>query len=160
MMIRRSKIIGRTTWLIFLCSPIPWFLLHYRPPRAYALIRYAGKTLIVRNWFGSGKWSFPGGGVHKGEDSKVGACREVFEEVGLVLSPKDIKFLVKGFTRFIFSGKKYVIYETTLVAKPDVKLDSELNGFAWVNNEEIKSYRLTNEAMVALAKDPTPSNLL
>ncbi len=98
--------------------------------------------------------------MHKGEDSKVGACREVFEEVGLVLSPKDIKFLVKGFTRFIFSGKKYVIYETTLVAKPDVKLDSELNGFAWVNNEEIKSYRLTNEAMVALAKDPTPSNLL
>lgn len=157
---RRSKILGRIGWLIIMCSPLPSFLSRHRPPRAYVLIKHDGKILLVQNWLGSGKWSFPGGGVHKGEDSKAGACREVFEEVGLSLTLGDIKFKVKGFTKYIFTGKKFVVYEATLAEKPMIKLDPELNGFQWVSMAEIKNYRLTNEVAVALGKGLTPLNLL
>jgi len=116
------------------------------------LIKHDDKILLVRNWFGSGKWSFPGGGVHKNEDSKVGACREVFEEIGLKIAPDDIKFIKSGFTRYIFSGKKFVVFESTLKKKPEIKLDSELNGFVWVGSAIVKNYPVTDEVEVALAR--------
>lgn len=124
------------------------------------LIKHEGKILLVQNWLGSGKWSFPGGGVHECEDSKAGACREVFEEIGLTIAPNDIKFLVKGITKYVFAGKKFVVYEATHTKKPEIKLDAELNGFRWVDSAEIENYRLTNEAAVALGKGSTPLNLL
>jgi 8-oxo-dGTP pyrophosphatase MutT (NUDIX family) len=53
------------------------------------------KLVVVRAWLGDGKWSLPGGGVHKGETSKDCVIRELEEETYLKLTPAGINFLSK-----------------------------------------------------------------
>lgn len=146
---RKNKTLGHIIYI--LTKPLQWTMLHRWPPRAYVQIEYKNNILLVRNWLGSGKWSYPGGGVHRHENSKDGACREVLEEIGLVLNPKDIQLLASGFTKYFLGGKKFVIYKVTLVNKPEIKITSELNGYFWATRDEIKNYRITNEVGVALA---------
>lgn len=116
-------------------------------------IEYEDKILLVRNCLGSGKWSLPGGGVHLHEASKAGACREVFEEIGLALNPVDLSHLTDGFTKYLFGGKRFVIYKTRLKNKPNINHGPELTGFVWLNGSELKNYELTNAARVALDKN-------
>lgn len=132
-------------------SPASWFL-RFWPPRAYVKINYDNKVLLVQNWLGSGKWSFPGGGVHLGEESKSGACREVLEEIGLELTPSDLKLLTSGYSKYLFGGKKFVVYETTLKDQPNIAHGTELTDVAWVRASEMKNYDLTNAVQVVLAK--------
>lgn len=149
---RRYKILGRIIWFIFKRTPITWALMRFWPPRAYVKIEYKGKILLVQNWLGSGKWSFPGGGVHRGEDAKVGACREVFEETHITLNPESLKFLTRGIVKYVFGGKKFVVYEASLSAKPKIAIDSELNGYVWADITETGKYSLTTVVKEALVK--------
>lgn len=41
-----------------------------------------GRLLLVRHSYGPKVWSFPGGGLRKGEDPAVAAAREFSEELG------------------------------------------------------------------------------
>jgi 8-oxo-dGTP pyrophosphatase MutT (NUDIX family) len=50
-----------------------------------------GNILLVRTWFGKQRWSFPGGGIAKGESPETAALREVREETGLILRVDDLK---------------------------------------------------------------------
>ena len=61
--------------------------------RVIILDRSHGEILIIKNWFSSGSYQFPGGGLKKGEIPAVGAAREVREELGIKLKPSDIKHL-------------------------------------------------------------------
>jgi len=56
-------------------------------PRTRVIIRSGGKILAVKGWLGNGKWSLPGGGLHRHEEPLAGAIREVREETGLSLDP-------------------------------------------------------------------------
>lgn len=61
--------------------------------RVIILDRESKETLIIKNWFSSGSYQFPGGGLKKGESYSVGAAREVREELGIKLKPSDIEHL-------------------------------------------------------------------
>ena len=154
---RKYKILGHVVY--FLSKPIQWFFLKHRPPRAYVQIEHKSQILLVRNWLGSGKWSYPGGGVHKNEDPKVGACRELFEEISLKVKPDDLEKVTSGLTRYIIGGKRFIIYKLTLDTKPTIIIDSELTGFMWVDSREMENFKITNEVKVAQAESK-PSNLL
>jgi 8-oxo-dGTP pyrophosphatase MutT (NUDIX family) len=41
----------------------------------------------------NGKWTAPGGHLERGEDPLDGAVRELFEESGIKVDPKDLKFI-------------------------------------------------------------------
>lgn len=84
------------------------------------------------------------------EEIKDGARREVFEETGIKLKSSDMKFLTKGFTKYLFSGKKFIIYGVAMDDKPSVKLDSELTDFAWVPPDQISKYKTTNEVKASI----------
>ncbi len=71
---------------------------------------------------GEGTWTMPGGKLDFGEDLKKGALREVLEETGLKLKPKDLKlisvsndrvsdahFITLGFLCENFQGEPKVI---------------------------------------------------
>ena len=50
-----------------------------------------GRVLLVRHSYGSGRWMLPGGGVARGEEPLVAACRELAEETRCaLLDPREI----------------------------------------------------------------------
>lgn len=93
--------------------------------------------------------------MHRNEDPKDGACREVLEEIGLELQPNDIEKLTSGFTKYFFGGKRFVIYRLVLKHKPEICLTPELNGYFWVTRGEINDYKITNEVVASLAASST-----
>ncbi len=61
--------------------------------RVRIVLIHQGKVLLVRNWYNSGQWQLPGGGIRDGETAKQAALREVTEEVGIDISADDIQQL-------------------------------------------------------------------
>ncbi len=62
-------------------------LLAPRTVRARVVIYdFNGRVLLIRNRFGSRRWTLPGGGIKRSESPKQAAIREVREELGLNLS--------------------------------------------------------------------------
>jgi 8-oxo-dGTP pyrophosphatase MutT (NUDIX family) len=59
-------------------------------PRTRMIIRSGGRVVTVKSWLGNGKWSLPGGGLHRHEDPLQGVIREVHEETGLQISPLQV----------------------------------------------------------------------
>ena len=59
--------------------------------RATALVVNDGKLLLVRER-GAKRWSLPGGGMKKGEEPAVAACRELDEETRLTVLDATLLF--------------------------------------------------------------------
>lgn len=57
------------------------------------IIEHAGQWLLIKNSYGGDTWTFPGGGIDKGESPTDAAVREVKEEVGFVLDSGVMKEL-------------------------------------------------------------------
>lgn len=118
----------RRLWLftgnvIAFCGwPVLYFYL--RTGKRTRIVLVADESiLVVKGWLGSTKWSLPGGGLHKNEDPTTGACRELYEETGLSITPHKLK-LVGEFTanqrglRFRYYG--FVVH-VNLKTKPVCK---------------------------------------
>jgi len=50
----------------------------------------AGRVLLVRHAYGLRTWSFPGGGIRRGEDPALTAQREFAEELGCALDRTEL----------------------------------------------------------------------
>jgi 8-oxo-dGTP pyrophosphatase MutT (NUDIX family) len=48
------------------------------------------ELLLVRNWAGAQQWGLPGGGVERKETPDDAAKRELYEEIGVKVSRKDL----------------------------------------------------------------------
>ncbi|HZU62836.1 MAG TPA: (deoxy)nucleoside triphosphate pyrophosphohydrolase [Novosphingobium sp.] len=60
---------------------------------AVALLRAEGQVLMQQRPPGkahAGLWEFPGGKLEAGESAEIAACREIAEELGVVLRPADL----------------------------------------------------------------------
>jgi len=62
-----------------------WFVFRPNTFGVKCVIQYEGRWLMIRNSYGKGHWTFPGGAVDRGEDPADAAIREVREEVGIAL---------------------------------------------------------------------------
>lgn len=69
---------------------------------AYGILVKDGKLLLVQDK-NSKTWEFPGGGLEKGESKEEGLVREFFEETGLNIDKKSIKFF-KYFQDYFYSA--------------------------------------------------------
>ncbi|MCA9332613.1 NUDIX hydrolase [Candidatus Saccharibacteria bacterium] len=106
--------------------------------RTRVIVSHNDRVLVVKNLIGDGKWSLPGGGVHKGEDSRVGACRELLEETGITIEPSQLEMI--GQASANLSGLKFTYdqYFVELRQKPEIKKQAlELTGIAWVKLESL-----------------------
>lgn len=112
----------------------------YASKRTRIIIIYKGEVLLVKSWLGPGQWKLPGGGLHLGEDTIMGALREVEEETGIQLDPKEIKFLEKR--RISESGlsSKLIIYTIELLKRPTLRPQKlELVDAKWLQIKDVLS---------------------
>lgn len=76
---------------------IYWFVFRPRTRGVKCVIENEGRWLMIRNSYGRGYWTFPGGRIGLRETPEHAARREAREEVGLDLG--DLTFLGTYFSR-------------------------------------------------------------
>lgn len=105
---------------------------------ATGYIFHDGKILVVRQSYGGGGWTYPGGFLNKSEVPEIGLRREAYEEVGLILS--RVALLEK--TPDTRKGHNVTIYRFYAeVEDPEVNIDQvEIVEALWVPLSEIKEY--------------------
>lgn len=63
---------------------------------ACVIIRRRNAVLAVSRKTDSADFGLPGGKIDPGETAEEGACREVFEETGVVLDPSDLRLVYQA----------------------------------------------------------------
>ncbi len=99
--------------------------------RTRVAIVYKDQILLIQNWVGSGTYQLPGGGVKKNEDIKLGAARELKEELRLNISQNDLVHIT---TMPPTKEKPYYkeILKVTFKEKPPFKRNTkELKSAGW-----------------------------
>ncbi len=79
---------------------------------------HEGKLLIVQQSYRRG-YSLPGGRVKRNEDPIVAACRELREEVGIIVEPDKLEPVRKDLWT-----RSHQLFEYRPTDKPDIKIDN------------------------------------
>ncbi|MBR3163961.1 NUDIX domain-containing protein [Candidatus Saccharibacteria bacterium] len=115
-----------------------------------------GAAIIIRNENGQillqeradrDKWGLPGGCQDLGEDLRITAVREAFEETGIKLDPNEIELIdtLSGESRKNSYPNGDIVYNNTSLYLADVSMedasnlkgDSETKRFRFFNPEEV-----------------------
>ena len=142
--------IGRL--LYFVTWPGIWLVVKCTPPRTRVVIVHDGQVLVLRDWLGTGQWGLPGGGLHRGEDSRIGAVRETREETGIELNPEKLHPL--GEFRMQSSGMtiNYQAFYIELPKKPIVRVDGkEVVDYQWLNIDKLDKSNLSTSAKTIIS---------
>jgi ADP-ribose pyrophosphatase YjhB (NUDIX family) len=68
-----------------------------------------GAVCLVRHTYTPG-WHLPGGGVERGETCLQAACKEVCEEVGLIVAPQEMQLVSVHANFNNFKGDHVLVY--------------------------------------------------
>ena len=123
--------------LFWLSWPASWLYLR-GSTRSRVLLAYKDQAVGVKGWLGEKGWGLPGGGMHKGENPKQGAIREVREELGIKLNSKQLKELGKHDYKHRGLSYSYYAFAISLASQPKLKTHSlEIRRAAWLPMSEI-----------------------
>lgn len=116
----------------------PFLMFYLRGSRRTRVILSCGdEILMVKGWYGSGRWSLPGGGLHKNEDPAIGASRELLEETGIVMDPRQLEFLTQIDRKTNAVTYKIEAYFVNIDQKPSTKKQKiEIVDLKWVKWRE------------------------
>lgn len=142
--------IGKTTF--WLGWPALFAYLYFSN-RTRIVISYMDEVLLVKSWLGPGRWMLPGGGLHLREDTILGALREVREETGIELDPKQIKFLEKRRVSDHGLSSKMFIYTIELLKRPAFRPQKlELLDVKWFGVSDIAGNKDISQASKELIR--------
>jgi 8-oxo-dGTP pyrophosphatase MutT (NUDIX family) len=88
------------------------------------------RVLLIRHSYGARHWMLPGGGLKRGEDALVAACRELFEETACRI---DSAVLISAVTEKLHgtdNDVRVVVGWTTDTPRPDGREIIEAGFFA------------------------------
>jgi len=132
--------------------PGMWLILNNTQRTRLILQDGQGRVLVLRGWLtANGKWSLPGGGVHRGEELVAGLLREVREETGLVLKPVTLLKLGKVTVRSkgIVSHLHYFV--TSITDSPTLALRRfEIVDAAWLDLEKLTKATTNPDTLEAM----------
>lgn len=120
--------------------------------RTRILLVHGNEILVIKGWMSDGKWSLPGGGVHKDETVLQGAVRELKEEVGLQLTEKDLKPLGEAMIYRAY-GHRYPFYCFIAEVKKDVPIKLqwyEISHAQWVDYRTLTPKNTAPDVIMAL----------
>lgn len=128
-----------------------WFV--FRPERvgAKVVVCCQEEILFVRHNYAGGNWTFPGGGVDRGEEPAEAAARELGEELGL----KNIEVNFCGVVKNNREYKKDTINVFyTEVNSKEIKVDPiEISEAKWFNKNQLPQLTELNQAILSKAND-------
>lgn len=110
---------------------------------AVALVDDRGRILIAERPKGkamAGYWEFPGGKLEAGESPSQALCREVSEELGVIIDPRDlaaVSFIEHDYSDFILFMPLFLTrhWQGEVTGREGQKL-------AWVSAHELAEYNL------------------
>ena len=119
--------------------------------RAYVVVVYNDKILLTKNWLGfQKKWRLAGGGVHAGEDIRLAAQRELFEEVGLIADIGELKSLSEDPLKAVFHYQYHLFLYNQDKEQLVVCDEREILEAKFVAKQDISGLLLGEEAEMAL----------
>ena len=118
----------------------------------------AGQILLIREaaydeGINEGKWDVPGGRIKPEEPIFVGLEREVREEVGITIEPRELLGVFETFP--VIKGESCHIVRVYFAAKAlstDIVLSEEHDEYEWVNPKNLGQKELVNNLVELLQK--------
>jgi 8-oxo-dGTP pyrophosphatase MutT (NUDIX family) len=139
--------IGIGAWWVVLPGLIVYL---YNKPRTRLWLTSGGRVVVVKGWLGNGKWTLPGGGLHKGEDPLDGVLRETLEETGVRLERGQVRPVFEE--RFRMKGIAYPCFYFEAVLPERVPLKPELveiSDLAWIDPAELNAHTANPDVLIA-----------
>ncbi len=138
------------TGVYWLTWPGLWLYLHFSH-RTRVLVVCDQHVLLVKSWLGDGKWSLPGGGLHRGEAPRVGAQRELAEETTLNVSLDDFQFFASTTASSNGLRFSYDLFVVELATQSSVnRQPSEIAAIGWHDHHQLLNRQLNQEVQEAL----------
>lgn len=137
--------------LTFFAAWPAFFVYLRRMERTRILVLDGDNILVSKNWISDGKWSLPGGGIHKGEPIIQGAIREMYEETGVELKSAQLRFFAK--CRYRAYGHRFDFYCFIVRAEKPWKFSKQLHEIAelkWMPISELNSHNAAPDTLIAL----------
>ena len=118
---------------IFLCL---WFFTRPDTRGAYVAVWSGNRILIIKNSYRK-IFTCPSGALKRGESYLAAAVRELYEEVGLSIDPKDLKPAGRFFSQHEFKKDTIIFFEAHFLTPPRLVLDNrEVVWGEFMNPEE------------------------
>jgi 8-oxo-dGTP pyrophosphatase MutT (NUDIX family) len=137
--------------VVFFCAWLAFYIyFKVGHGRTRVLLVNEDRVLVMKQWISPGKWNLPGGGLHKGEDIKVGAARELKEETSLELDPRQLRFIGQGVYRKHGHCFEYSVF-IGKVGSDFVRAQRiEVSELAWLRPGELRKKNASPEVLEAL----------
>jgi mutator protein MutT len=119
-----------------------WFVFRPKTSGAICLIKNNNEEfLLIRQTYGSGKWTLPGGGIKNGESPEATVVREIMEEVNIEI--KDLQLLGSYETSFEYKHDTVFCFGATVKGEDQiVKTDgAEIASAGWFKIEDFPEPR-------------------
>ena len=127
--------------LHYVISPLI-FIFATKPRVRVILHDGEGRVLLIKGWLSRQQWSIPGGGIMMGESVEAAAIREIQEETGLVIDPKQLKFIGNVKARYPMRCTLHVYSAKTssvIMPKLSTYRKIEIIDRAWVSIDNLPS---------------------
>lgn len=136
--------------LFWLTYPISWSKLR-GSKRTRVLIVCGNYVVVTKRWLGEGKWSLPGGGLHRQEESTDGALREVREETALQLKSTRLKRDSEQIYEYHGLSFSYALFTTKLSRRLPLKAQSfELVAAEWIHYSQLNASNAQPDVLSAV----------
>lgn len=115
-----------------------WFLFRPKLSGVKCIVQKDGKILMIRNTYGKGRWTFPGGGIEKNETPEQAAIREVREEVGIEI--KSLQHMGEFMSTAQYKEDHVSVFFATTQTKKITLQEDEIRDFKWVDPNTLPEF--------------------